>query len=190
MHVATWMSGQCAARGAPSRRALARRPEGVLAYAAGGMGGCSGIGDLAADARLDKALGLADRLAPHDLPAFVTPVALEGRRGGGAAVWYRVLAGAFTTRDSAAAARATLWARGLAPKGQGDLLRAPYSFTLAQTGRPDGPRARGIPATRWGTEGALVVGAFETPEQASLAEAQLKRARIRATLVTRMGTKP
>jgi len=78
----------------------------------------------------------------------------------------------------------------MAPKGQGDLLRAPYSFSLAQTGRPDGPRARGIPATRWGTEGALVVGAFETPEQASLAEAQLKRARIRATLVTRMGTKP
>jgi len=144
---------------------------------------------LAAYARVDKALGLADRLAARDLPAFVTPVALAGRRGG-AAVWYRVLAGAFTTRDSAAAARATLWARGMAPKGQGDLLRAPYSFSLAQTGRPDGPRARGIPATRWGTEGALVVGAFETPEQASLAEAQLKRARIRATLVTRMGTKP
>jgi len=34
------------------------------------------------------------------------------------------------------------------------------------------------------------VGAFETPEQAGLLEAQLKRAGISATLVTRMGTTP
>ncbi len=146
---------------------------------------------LAAYASVDKALALADRLATHDhLPAFVTPVALEGRRGGGAAVWYRVLAGAFATRDSAAATRAALWASGLAPKGQGDVLRAPYSFALAQTGRPDRLRARGIPAVPWGAEGALLVGAFETPDQASLAEAQLKRAHVPATLVTRTRTRP
>src|SRR5205814_902422 len=83
-----------------------------------------------------------DRLASREhLPAFVTPVALEGRRGGGAALWYRVLAGAFTTRDSAVLARAALWANRVTPKGQGDLLRAPYSLSLAQTGRPD--RLRG-----------------------------------------------
>ena len=146
---------------------------------------------LAAYARVDKALALADRLASHEhLPAFVTPVALEGRPGGGATVWYRVLAGAFATRDSAAATRAALWANGLAPKGQGDLLRAPYSFSLAQTGRPDRLRARGIPAVSWGAAGTLLVGAFETPDQASLAEAQLRRARVPATLVTRTRTKP
>ena len=146
---------------------------------------------LAAYARVDKALALADRLASDEhLPAFVTPVALEGRPGGGAAVWYRVLAGAFATRDSAAATRAALWANGLAPKGQGDLLRAPYSFSLAQTGRPDRLRARGIPAVSWGAAGTLLVGAFETPDQASLAEAQLRRARVPATLVTRTRTKP
>ena len=120
----------------------------------------------------------------------MTPVALEGRRGGGAAVWYRVLAGAFTTRDSAVLARAALWANRVAPKGQGDLLRAPYSFSLAQTGRPDRLRARGIPAVSWGADGALLVGAFETPDQASVAEAQLKRAHVHATLVTRTRTKP
>ena len=146
---------------------------------------------LAAYASADKALALADRLASREhLPAFVTPVALEGRRGGGAAVWYRVLAGAFTTRDSAVLARAALWANRVAPKGQGDLLRAPYSFSLAQTGRPDRLRARGIPAVSWGADGALLVGAFETPDQASVAEAQLKRARVPATLVTRTRTKP
>src|SRR5439155_265220 len=90
----------------------------------------------------------------------------------------------------AAATRAALWANGLAPKGQGDLLRAPYSFSLAQTGRPDRLRARGIPAVSWGAAGTLLVGAFETPDQASLAEAQLRRARVPATLVTRTRTKP
>src|SRR5213082_1133222 len=135
---------------------------------------------LAAYARVDKALALADRLASREhLPAFVTPVALEGRRGGGAAVWYRVLAGAFTTRDSAVLARAGLWANRVAPKGQGDLLRAPYSFSLAQTGRPDRLRARGIPAVSWGADGALLVGAFETPDQASVAEAAQARPRPR-----------
>src|SRR5947209_2433185 len=40
---------------------------------------------LAAYARADKALALVDRLASREhLPAFVTPVALEGRRGGSA----------------------------------------------------------------------------------------------------------
>jgi hypothetical protein len=141
---------------------------------------------LAAYGTLEKALVLADRVAADDLPAFVTPVALESRRG--APVWYRVLAGAFATRDSAAAARAALWERGTAPKGQGDLLRAPYSFALREGGHPDSLRAQGIPTVRWGAAGALLVGAFETPEQAALTETQLKEAGLRATLVTRMGT--
>jgi cell division septation protein DedD len=143
---------------------------------------------LAAYGTLDKALALADRLAAEDVTAFVTPVSLEGQRG--TTVWYRVLAGAFATRDSAAATRARLWGRGIAPRGQGDLLRAPYSFSLGAAGRPDSLRARGIPAVRWGPRGTLHVGAFETPEQARLTEARLKRAGIRATLVTRTGTTP
>src|SRR5205823_231965 len=59
---------------------------------------------LAAYARLDKALALADRLTADGVTPFVTPVALDDRRG--SAVWYRVLAGAFPTRDSAVGARA------------------------------------------------------------------------------------
>ena len=71
------------------------------------------------------------------------------------------------------------------------MLSAPYSLSF--TGLPpDSLRARGIPAVRWGEGGdsAVLVGAFETPEQASLTEAQLERAGIQATLVTRMGTRP
>src|SRR5881409_3761495 len=150
---------------------------------------------LAAYARLDKALALADRLAADGVTPFVTPIALDDRRG--STVWYRVLAGAFPTRDSAVGARAGMWKRGLAARGQGDVLRAPYSFALSD--RRGAPalaaatlRARGIPAVPWGAGSAprLLVGAFETPEQAGLLETRLKRAGVPATLVTRMGTTP
>src|SRR5207247_2074108 len=80
---------------------------------------------LAAYGRLENALAVADRLLAEGVPAFVTPIALQGPDG--SAVWYRVFSGAYATRDSAAAARAALWARGLAPTGQGDVLSAPYS---------------------------------------------------------------
>jgi len=148
---------------------------------------------LAAYAGLDKALALADRLATDGgVTPFVTPVALSARGGAGetasGTVWYRVLAGAFPTRDSAVGARAGMWKHGLAARGQGDVLRAPYSFSLS--GRAPATsvlRARGIPAVPWGTGSRLLAGAFETPEQASLLEARLKRAGVQATLVIRLG---
>jgi len=142
---------------------------------------------LAAYARLDKALALADRLAADGVTPFVTPVALEDR-GGGSAVWYRVLAGAFPTRDSAVGARTGMWKHGLAARGQGDVLRAPYSFSLSD-GAPAASRlrARGIPVVPWGSGSRWLAGAFETPEQASLLETRLKRAGVHATLVTRIG---
>ena len=143
---------------------------------------------LAAYGRLDKALAVGDRLAAGGIPPFVTPVALSGRRGG-ATVWYRVLGGAYPTRDSALAARARLWKHGLVARGQGDVLRAPYALLLGGAVHRDSLRAKGIPAVAWDS-GRLIVGAFESPEQAALTEARLKRAGIPATLVTRMGTTP
>jgi len=143
---------------------------------------------LAAYARLDRALALADRLAADGITPFVTPVTLGPRRGG--TVWYRVLAGGYRTRDSAVAVRAALWSRRLAQRGQGDVLRAPYSYAVSGTAAADDLRARGIPALARDGDGRLLVGAFETPEQAGVLEARLKRAGVRATLVTRMGTTP
>ena len=141
---------------------------------------------LAAYARLDKALALADRLTADGVTPFVTPVTLDDRRG--STVWYRVLAGAFPTRDSAVGARAGMWKRGLAARGQGDVLRAPYSFSLSDRAPTASTlRQRGIPAVPWGTGARLLAGAFETPEQASILEARLKRAGVQARLVTRMG---
>lgn len=145
---------------------------------------------LAAYGTLEKALADADRLAAADLDAFVTPLVVEVKRSGGGTVWYRVLAGAYPTRDAAAAARGEFWRRGRAPRGEGHLLRAPYSFEIVapEAGDLDGLRRRGIPAVRGRATGRLLVGAFETPEQAGLTEAQIKRAGVRATLIARVGT--
>ena len=181
------------ARGAEHRRAAAPPPVApvrarpIAAAPARRVDSLAWTVQLAAYARLDKALALADRLAADGVTPFVTPVALDDR-GRGSAVWYRVLAGAFPTRDSAVGARAGMWKDGLAARGQGDVLRAPYSFSLSDGApAPSRLRARGIPVVPWGSGSRLLAGAFETPEQASLLEARLKRAGVQARLVTRMG---
>jgi len=144
---------------------------------------------LAAYGAPDKAVVAADHLAGEGVGAFVTPLSLDAS----GAVWYRVLAGAYTTREGAAAARADLWHRGLAPTGQGELLHAPFSLRLAAPVPPasaDSLRRLGLPAVRGGASGTRLVGAFETPEQASIAAAALGGAGVAATLVTRTGTTP
>jgi SPOR domain len=143
---------------------------------------------LVAYATLDRALTAGDRLAAAGIPPFVTPVAIGGRKS--ATVWYRVLAGAYLTRDSALAGRAGVWARGLAARGRGDVLRAPYSLRLASGAGADNLRAHGIPAVHWGGGPELWVGAFENPEQAGLTAARLRTAGVRATLVTRVRITP
>ena len=180
---------------APARTALAHTPRArpVAAAPAPRADSLAWTVQLAAYAGLDKALALADRLSAAGVTPFVTPVALEGQAGGSGAgsVWYRVFAGAYPTRDSALSARAGLWARRLADRGQGDVLRAPYSLALSHAERTsrDSLRARGIAAVSWDA-GRLLAGAFETPEQAAILEGQLRRAGVSATLVIRMTTTP
>ncbi len=139
---------------------------------------------LAAYASLDKALAHADRLAADaGVPALVTPVP----QSDGGPVWYRVLAGSFATRAAAGEARADLWRRGITGEGIGDLLRAPYSYRAPASASLDTLRRRGLPAVRW-SNGVILLGAFEAPEQAAYTQAALKRAGVRANLLPRMGT--
>jgi len=112
----------------------------------------------------------------------VTPV--QQNRAG--TIWYRVLAGSYATREAAAAARDELWRRGTTARGIGDLLRAPYSFTPETDTSLTDLRHRGLPAVRW--HNRILIGAFETREQAAFTEAKLTRARVRATLLPRVGT--
>ena len=138
---------------------------------------------LAAYGTAAKALAHADRLANENgMVTMVSPV----QQSGAGTVWYRVLAGSYATREAAAGARDELWRRGTAARGIGDLLRAPYSFALATDTSLAGLRRRGLPAVRWRSR--VLIGAFETPEQAAFTEATLTRARVRATLLPRVGT--
>jgi hypothetical protein len=138
---------------------------------------------LAAYGTAAKALAHADQLADETgIAALVTPV----QQSGAGTVWYRVLAGSYASREAAAAARDELWRRGTAARGIGDLLRAPYSFAPATDTSLAGLRRRGLPAVRWRSR--VLIGAFETPEQAAFTEATLTRARVRATLLPRVGT--
>jgi hypothetical protein len=139
---------------------------------------------LAAYASLDKALAHADRLAADaGVPALVTPVPQSGN----GPVWYRVLAGSYATRAAAGTARAGWWRRGVTAEGVGDLLLAPYSYHAPAGASLDTLRRRGLPAVRW-SNGVILLGAFEAPEQAAYTQAALKRAGVRANLLPRMGT--
>ena len=139
---------------------------------------------LAAYASLDKALAHADRLgADAGVPSLVTPVPQSDN----GPVWYRVLAGSYATRPAAAEARADLWRRGIIAEGIGDLLRAPYSYRAPVDASIEGLRRRGLPAVRW-SNGVILLGAFESPEQAAFTKAALQRAGVRANLLPRMGT--
>lgn len=143
---------------------------------------------LAAYGAPEKAVAAGDRLSDAGVGTFVTPLTLDAS----GARWYRVLVGAYATREGAAQARADLWRRGLAPAGQGELLHAPFSLRLSGNPQPflDSLRHLGVPPVRWGSSGAQLVGAFETPEQASVAAATLGGAGVTATLITRTGTTP
>ncbi len=140
---------------------------------------------LAAYGTVDKAAAQAVHVGSDSVPVFVTPIA-SGRRG---TVWYRVLVGAYPTRAAAAAARDRMWAQGLAARGEGDLLRAPWSLALDGAASRDSLRRLGLPAVAW-SAARILVGAFETPDQAGPAQAQLQRAGIKAALVTRTGKVP
>jgi cell division septation protein DedD len=136
---------------------------------------------LAAYGAPERALAHADRLVAESVPALVSPLAPDAS----GAVWYRVQTGVYTNRAAAMAARAAYWRRGIATRGEGKPLLAPYSLALLRPG--DGARLRslGFTGLRWGIHGPVLVGAFEHPEQAAVAQAQLDRAGIPTTLFTR-----
>lgn len=141
---------------------------------------------LAAYGSAERAQAHVDRLAAAGFAAFVSPLAPDAS----GAVWYRVLAGAFSDRATAARARRMLWDRGLATQGAGTPLLAPYSLVLAHSADAGRLRTAGLAGVRWGVRNAVLVGAFEQPDQASLAATQLRRLGIATTLVTRTDRTP
>ena len=139
---------------------------------------------LAAYANVVNALAHADELTAAGTPALVAPVTPAGSR----VVWYRVFAGGWTDRAAAAAGRDSLWMRGLARRGEGEVVRAPLVLALGGSQDATALRRQGFPATAHGQ--GLVIGAFETAEQAAPAVQQLSRAGIPASLVPRLERTP
>ena len=133
-----------------------------------------------------RALSHVDRLVAADVPAVVSPLTPDVS----GAVWYRVLAGTYRTRDDATAARRTLWRRGLAARGEGTPVYVPYSVALAKPADADRLRGVGFSAVRWGDHGPVLVGAFEHPEAASVTLTALQHAGIAATLLQRTDRTP
>ncbi len=124
--------------------------------------------------------------------ATVTPVRL-----GQLETWYRLLIGAASTSAGADSALTALWERGLVEHPNGTILRTPHALRVGTY--PDrvtardalaGLRARGVAAyIAGGADGRarLLVGAFEAPEQARLADSILGAAGLTPTLVARAG---
>lgn len=139
---------------------------------------------LAAYANVVNALAHADELTAAGVPALVAPVTPGGSR----VVWYRVLAGGWPDRSRASAGRDSLWLRGLARRGEGELVRAPLVLALGGSENAAALRRRGIPAMTAGR--GLIVGAFESADQAAPALDQLTRAGIPAELVPRVERTP
>lgn len=141
---------------------------------------------LAAFGTPGRALALAGRLTSAGFPAFVSPLIPDATE----ALWYRVQVGAFPTRAAAAAARAACQRLGLADGETGVLERAPYSLSLDRPGDVARLQAAGFAAARWGAAGPVLVGAFESPEQAQVARRLLDRVGIATTPISRTEPTP
>jgi hypothetical protein len=140
---------------------------------------------LAAFGTPGRALAQAGRLTDAGFPTFVSPITPDAS----GALWYRVLIGAFPTREAAAAAREACRRLGLGDGG-GALLRAPYSLTLVDPVDVARLQAAGFAALRWGTAGPVLVGAYENPEQADVAQTLLHRIGVATTVISRSEPTP
>jgi cell division septation protein DedD len=141
---------------------------------------------------MDAALDGAREYGDAGWTVTVSPVRL-----GGQGTWYRLIVAAVSAPDAAERALARLWSQGLVERPNGTILRTPHAIRLgsypdtaaAQAARR-GLRDRGAAAyIVEASDGSvrLFVGAFETPEQARLADSILAAADLQGTVVPRTG---
>lgn len=140
-----------------------------------------------------QALEASEDYAARGWTPTIVPVRL-GRQG----VWYRLLVGAFAEPAGADQQRRAAWDARLLTQPNGTILRTPHALlvgeypdSLRAAGELSALRERGVlgyivesPAGSW----RVLVGAFESPEQAGLADSILSAAGRSGTLVRRTGT--
>lgn len=118
--------------------------------------------------------------------------------GEGAALWYRLLAGAFASQGSADSLLAALRDRGVVPAGAGRVIRAPWAWMLEERVPPELMddklflwRQLGLPAYGLRSpQGQVTIyaGAFESDADARLFVPLLDSLDIHATLRMRVGS--
>jgi hypothetical protein len=132
------------------------------------------------------------------LDSLPVPTFAATQPGGGSAVWYRLLAGAFATRESADSLLAALRERGALGPAAGRVVQAPLAWLLEEgvtedqlTVRLFGWRQQGLPAYALidpnGTS-RIYFGAFENEAEARLLTPVLDSLNLYATLSTRIGS--
>ncbi len=149
---------------------------------------------VAAWARLDNAFEHFDELFDAGIPATISAVARDS-----ASVWYRVFVGAVPNRAAAEELRERLRSQAIIGSVRGVLAVTPHAFLLSThpdsvSGRREveGLRESGIPAYIVSMpDGSVQVlfGAFQSPEQAELADSVLagNGGSLSKVLVTRVG---
>lgn len=132
------------------------------------------------------------------LDSFPVPTFAATQPGGGSAVWYRFLAGAFPTSAEADWFLTALRERGILGPAAGRVVWAPLAWQLEE-GVPEdeldvrlfGWRQQGLPAYALIDEAGttrIYVGAFENEGEARLLSPMLDSLNLYATLTTRIGS--
>lgn len=132
------------------------------------------------------------------LDSLPVPTYAATHPNGSAAVWYRLMAGAFATQAEADAFLATLRSRGALGPAAGKVLQAPFAWLLEENVTDEqlsvrlfGWRQQGLPAYALLDQGGtsrIYFGAFETEDEARLLTPALDSLNLYATLVTRIGS--
>lgn len=141
-----------------------------------------------------RALDQAANYEEQGWPTTLTPVQL-GLQG----LWYRVMVGAFASPAAADSALRQFYQLGLLQFPSGSILRTPHVLAVrshrdsaAAAADAAGLREVEIPAYIVEASGVhrVVVGAFETPEQAELMDSILVTAGVTGALALRRGRIP
>jgi hypothetical protein len=148
---------------------------------------------IAAFSQADQAAAYAEDFDAVD-GATVSPVQL-GRQG----LWFRVVVGAFATAGDADSLLRAWWQRGTVERPNGTILRTPHALLVEHNASPEAARETAQGLRRQGVAAYIVpapdgsalvlVGAFETPDQAGAADSLLRLTGLQTTLAYRMGTR-
>jgi hypothetical protein len=134
----------------------------------------------------------------QSLDALPVPTFTPIRPGPSSTLWYRLIAGAFPSMESADSLLAALRDRGVVEPGGGRVVRAPLAWLLEDAVAADrlperlfAWRQQGLPAyALYGTAGTarIYVGAFATEDEGRLLQPVLDSLNLHATLAPRVGS--